>query len=115
MSRFFHIVTEGGAVPFGYGFVRYRFDYMGKQLAIMPFNWIIRAVDWLQRKSYAPPTERELKAIRLVRELQVEANRKGYERGYDDGKEAGEAHMVALFGEVLRTGVDAPANENRNK
>lgn len=105
MNKLSVIVTEDQAVPFGYGFVRNRFDYYGEEVAIMPLNWLIRFIYYLQRKSYVIPSEKELKAMKHVRELQVEANRLGYERGYEDGKKAGEQYLASLLGESLRAGV----------
>lgn len=99
MSR---IIAEGEAAPFGYGFVRYRFDYLGVEVAPLPLNYLIRWVYSWQAKSKKPPTRRELKAMKSVRELQIRANGNGYERGFKDGVQAGVQQSQKTLDRILK-------------
>jgi hypothetical protein len=81
------LLKEGEAAPFGYGFVRHRFDYLGVEVAPLPLNYLIRWIYERQSKSYVPATKKELNAIEAVRELQIQANGNGYERGLKDGRD----------------------------
>lgn len=91
------ILKEGEAVPFGYGFVRHRWDYLGTEVAPMPLNWIIRAVTWLQQKSYRQMTRDEVRQLDKVKALMIEAEAKGKERGYREGSEAAWTAVTKIY------------------
>lgn len=105
------ILSEGEAAPFGYGFVRHRFDYLGYEVAPLPLNYLIRWVHKWQQSSYKPPTKRELNAIKSVRELQIRANGNGYERGYKDGVKAGIDSAQTTLNRILEITNNPPAHK----
>lgn len=75
------ILKEGEAAPFGYGFVRHRIDYLGKEVAPLPLNYLIRWIYSWQQKSYVSMTREELRALKAVRALMIEAEEKGNKKG----------------------------------
>lgn len=91
------LIKEGVNPPFGYGLVRHRPDYMGFEIAPMPFNWLIRFVYWLQRKSYKDISEAELRTLEIVKELLELRGERKYNDGYQKGYSEGEAHAARVL------------------
>ena len=70
MSKY---LKEGEAIPFGYGFVAHRYDMLAIEVSVLPINYLIRAVRWWQMKSYRKMTRDELRQLRKVQAIVLEA------------------------------------------
>lgn len=79
MSKLFITIPEGGAVPFGYGFVCERVEMFGSEFGLIPFNYLMKAWRWTLRH-----TKRNAVDIAVSK-----ARAAGYHQGYNRGKTQG--------------------------
>jgi hypothetical protein len=94
MSRY---VREGERAPLGYGLVGWRPEYLGAEIAPMPWNWIKRFIYWATIKSRYPMTRDELRTQKAVRALMIEAEAKGREAGYREGSQAAWGAVTKIY------------------
>lgn len=70
MSKY---LKKGEAAPFGYGFVAHRYDMLATEIAPLPINYLIRFVRRWQMKSYHKMTRDELRQLKKVQAIVIEA------------------------------------------
>jgi hypothetical protein len=80
MSRY---LKEGEACPFGYGFVAHRYDMLAIEVAPLPLNYLIRLVRGWHRKSYRSMTRDELRQLKKVRAIVLEAEARQHSKDLD--------------------------------
>lgn len=84
------IINEGEKVPFGYGFVAVRWEYMcATEWMPIPLNYIKRLWYLYIAKLKLPEVDKEI--IKAQSQVWDEGYRKGREEGYKQGYAKGEA------------------------
>lgn len=96
------IIREGEQVPFWYGIVGVRLDYLDSvEVGIIPFNFLKRFWHWTLKSSQIPKWQKTF----IDREAEVK--RKAFEHGVSVGlKQARhQPEMKAIYKDVARAGM----------
>lgn len=109
------ILKEGEAVPFGYGLVRHRPECIGTEVAMMPLNWLKRSFHWAVQKSYHPMTRDELKTLKAVKALMIEAEAKGRNMGWREGNQATWTAVTKIYMETQATDPSSLTDTGRTR